>query len=432
VAVLSDGGGQGTLAVDALEAAGVVLADLATGTRSALAELLGPAAAVANPVDLAGAADADPGRFVEAFERLTADPAVGAVLMVGLFGGYALRFDPALAEVELAAAAGLARAARTSGTTLLVHSVYAPEATPALLALRTEQVPVVESLEVACRCVGALAERGRALAAPAWEPLALGRSPGETGPVSALSEPEARGLLADAGVPLVPAVLCAGAVEAVEAAERWPEATVLKAVADGLAHKSDHGGVALGLEGAEAVRVAFERMRTAVEAAGFAFRGALAAPHLGPPLAELLVGVHVDPTFGPVLTVGAGGVWVEADGDTALRLLPVGEADVRAMLGELRIAARLAGLRGRPPADVPSVVAVALALARLVGDHPSVVEAEINPLFVYADRAVAVDARAYVASDSPAGAAGAADAPAASAPAAPPVSRASASTGSSS
>jgi acyl-CoA synthetase (NDP forming) len=142
------------------------------------------------------------------------------------------------------------------------------------------------------------------------------------------------------------------------------------------------------------------------------------------------VGVHVDPTFGPVLTVGAGGVWVEADGDTALRLLPVGEADVRAMLGELRIAARLAGLRGRPPADVPSVVAVALALARLVGDHPSVVEAEINPLFVYADRAVAVDARAYVA--RAVGAAGAADAPAASAPAAPAVPRASFSTGSSS
>ncbi|HSG47583.1 MAG TPA: CoA-binding protein, partial [Longimicrobiales bacterium] len=126
VAILSDGGGQGTLAVDALSEMGIPLTDVSPGTREALRALLGPAAAVGNPVDLAGAADADPRAFARALEILTVDPGVGAVLVVGLFGGYGLRFSETLTGLEVEAARDMASLMGTAGKGIVFHSMYAP------------------------------------------------------------------------------------------------------------------------------------------------------------------------------------------------------------------------------------------------------------------------------------------------------------------
>jgi acetyltransferase len=407
VALLSDGGGQGTLAVDLLLERGTPLAHLDAGTQERLRALLGPAAAVGNPVDLAGAADADPLRFAQALELLASDEGVGAVLVVGLFGGYGVRFDPALGAAEAEAAERMAAEARRAAVGLVLHTMYAPDATPPLAALRQARVPVIESLEVACRAVSALAERGALAATPPWRPL------GRPGPVGApapgevpraLSEPDARTLLQSAGIPLVDAVRCADAAAAVAAADRIGGAVVLKVVADGVAHKSDIGGVALDVKGEAEVRAAFDRVTEAARAhseeggdsgAG-RVHGVLVSPHLEPPITELLVGVHHDPQVGPVLTVGAGGIWVESLGDVQVRVLPVDrDRIVEALLG-LRIAPILGGARGRPVADLDAIVAAVQAMARLPEVRSDVSEAEVNPLFVYADRVVAVDARVYV------------------------------------
>ncbi len=169
VAILSDGGGQSTLAVDALHEMGVPLAALATETSVKLRECLGPAAAVHTPVDVAGAADSDPAVFARALTLLAADPSVGVILLVGLFGGYAIRFSETLATSEARTARSMAAEMRAAGKGLVVHSQYAAHSSDALSALRDAHVPVIESLEVACRVAAELCRRGHGRAGRAGE-----------------------------------------------------------------------------------------------------------------------------------------------------------------------------------------------------------------------------------------------------------------------
>ncbi|MGH7477929.1 MAG: CoA-binding protein, partial [Longimicrobiales bacterium] len=163
IAILSDSGGHASLAVDELQGRDMALAALEPATVERLRRLLGPAAAVQNPVDLAGAADRDPGAFARALELLAADPTVAGVLVVGLFGGYAIRFAESLLEAETEAARQLPEIARRSGIALIVHSLYAHTHSEPLRTLRRSGVPVIGSLEIACRCITALQERDAAL-----------------------------------------------------------------------------------------------------------------------------------------------------------------------------------------------------------------------------------------------------------------------------
>jgi hypothetical protein len=186
----------------------------------------------------------------------------------------------------------------------------------------------------------------------------------------------------------VPAELASGEDAAVAAAERFGYPVVLKAAAEGLGHKSDIGGVRLGLGSAEDVRRAYREIAVAVPAG----IGALVQPQRTGGV-ELLVGIVRDPAWGPVLAVGLGGVWVEVLNDSALRVLPVDEADVLEALGELRGAALLRGGRGTEPADLDAVAAVVArvcALAEGLGD--SLESLEVNPLLVRGSQVEALDA----------------------------------------
>jgi acetate---CoA ligase (ADP-forming) len=420
VAVLSDGGGQGTLAADALSELAVPLARLAPETQTRLRGLLGQGAGVANPVDLAGAGDRDPAVFSRAMEGLVADPGVAAVLLVGLFGGYGIRFSETLSEAEGAAAGELVRAARSAGVPLVVHSMYADADTPALRALREGEVPVVSSLETACRAVGAAFERrGHGSRGGGPEASRPGDSKGG-GPVASLGsgrrvihrarregrslllETEIRRLLATYGVPQAPYRLCRTREEVEQAIRRAGGPVALKVLSGTVTHKTEAGGVVLRVEDPREGGRVGERMLASVrrwaERRGMDpdLRGVLVSPMLPPPVAELLVGVRRDPSFGPVLTVGAGGTGVELLADLAVRVLPVARPQVLAMLDELRMGPVLRGYRGRPGVDRGAVADLVLALGRFALDHPEVDEVEVNPVFAYRDRAMAVDARALL------------------------------------
>ena len=404
VAILSDGGGQGALAVDAFSAARVPLAALSEPTTTSLRAFLGRAAAVTNPVDLAGRADADPAAFAPAVELLLRDEGVGAVLVVGLFGGYGLRFARELEKGERFAAEEMARLARETGKGLVVHTMFAADVSPPLSILRERGVPVVESLEVACRCAQALVSRGRALVRPAWEPatsptvVARGDEEVALPSHTLLTEPEARDLVEAFGVPLSPAVLCRSGAEASLVAWEVREPVAVRAVVRGLFHKSDVGGVLLDVLPEGAAR-AFEQVVAAVRRAGHAGAGAPAAlvgPMLPPPVLELLVGVRRDPDVGLVLTVGAGGVWVELLRDVAHRVLPVSEEEILRALRTLRSWEVLRGARSRPGGDIEGVVRCVASLQRVLLEVPRVLEAEVNPLFVYPDRVYAADVKAVL------------------------------------
>lgn len=409
VVVISDGGGHGTLAADALGGLGVPLAQLSPETKDALRDVLGPTASVENPVDLAGAADRDLSVFTRALEIVVKDAGAGGVFLVGLFGGYSIRFSDELADQELRAAEEMIGIMRRSEKPLVVHSLYAIHDPPALERIEAAGAPVVKSLEVGSRCVRALHARGLYLRQESVPRVRPRRQ--RTPPVIpaarrerrvVLMETETRELLAPYRVPLVAATLCRTADEVAGAVERAETAVALKIVSPAISHKTDAGGVVLNVTDPTEGRYASKAMLEA--AAAYAvdrgsmpdIRGILVTPMQPTPVAEMLVGVRRDEHFGPVLTVGAGGVMVEVHHDISLRGLPVGRDEVLEMFDEIRLARVLNGFRGRPPADRGALADLVLGVAACALQHGEIDEIEANPVFAYADRAVVVDARAIL------------------------------------
>jgi acyl-CoA synthetase (NDP forming) len=216
-----------------------------------------------------------------------------------------------------------------------------------------------------------------------------------------LLEPEARALLEQFGVPLVPAAFCRTAADAAEAARSFDGNVAVRIVTPAAPHKTDAGGVALNVRADEVERITervFESVRSWAAARNVSadIRGVLVSPMLARPAAELIVGVRRDPQFGPVLTVGAGGTDVEWLRDVATRVLPVTADDIGEMLDGLRMAPVLRGYRGTRGVARDALVDGILGIASCALAHPAITEMEVNPLFAYADRVVAVDVRIFI------------------------------------
>jgi acyl-CoA synthetase (NDP forming) len=203
------------------------------------------------------------------------------------------------------------------------------------------------------------------------------------------------------GIPLVESRLAATAAATGRHAAELGGPVALKAVAPGLVHKADAGGVVLGLSGQAAVTRAARAMADAVRAAGHEPEG-FVVQRMAPPGAELIVGIVGDPDFGPVVACGAGGHAVELLGDVAVRLAPLGPRAAGAMLRSLRTFPLLDGYRGAPPADVSAVEDVLLRVSALAAAHPEIAELDCNPLHAGPDGVVVLDARIRVAAPPPA------------------------------
>ncbi|WP_230312704.1 acetate--CoA ligase family protein [Nakamurella alba] len=217
--------------------------------------------------------------------------------------------------------------------------------------------------------------------------------PGVVGPAGTWDEWEGRQLLQHGRIPVVPARLVTTAEDAVAAAAELGDTVVLKVCSADIPHKSDVGGVALGLSGAAEVADGYRRVtaNAAVRVPGASVRGVLVSP-MRPAAPELLVGVTVDPTFGPVLTVAFGGIWVETLKDSSLRVLPVSRPEIRDMLFELKGITMLTGGRGAAAADLDAVIdAINDIAAAAVSLGPDLVAFEVNPLRVGAAGPEALD-----------------------------------------
>jgi acyl-CoA synthetase (NDP forming) len=237
--------------------------------------------------------------------------------------------------------------------------------------------------------------------------LALGGRDSATVPATLpgpWSEQQARSLLADAGVPVVPGGLAASADEAVAIAAKAGMPVAMKICSAQITHKSDIGGVALGLASEADVRAAYEKVRAAGETVtGAVLDGVLVTP-MRTGGTELLAGVTVDPTFGPVLAVGLGGVWVEIMRDSSLRVLPVSADEARGMLGELRGLPLLQGARGTRPADLEALAEAIAGVGRAALSLGGSLRAlEVNPLWVNGDQVEALDALVITGPDGSSG-----------------------------
>ncbi|WP_086727259.1 acetate--CoA ligase family protein [Streptomyces carpinensis] len=383
VAVVGDSGGQGALAADAFAARGLDVPALSEHTRAAVAARLPPGAGCGNPVDLAGAGEAQLDTYARIARVLLCSGEAEAVVLTGYFGDYATA-NPAQEHHECAVAGQLADAAEESGRMLLVHTMARD--TAALTVLRERGIPVYERIENAAT---ALAGTERVRTASSVPP-APGQPAPAPDPVTDGGYRTAREMLRGYGLTFPDAEFVRTADEAVQAARRIGHPVVLKAM--GLAHKTEAGGVALGLGDEHALRSAFTAMRAATGAAEYAVE-AMVTP---PDAVELIAGVRQDPAFGPVLMAGIGGVRAELLGDVVLALAPVSLEHARDLLGSLRHAPLLAGWRGAPAVDLDAAAHALCALARAAVDHPELTELEVNPLLVHPGGALALDAHAVL------------------------------------
>ena len=215
---------------------------------------------------------------------------------------------------------------------------------------------------------------------------------------SLLNEIEAKQLLGEAGIPVAQTVLATNEEEARTQAKRVGYPVVLKIVSPDIAHKSDVGGVKVGLDDEAEVTEAFaEIIDNAKAAEPEAAITGVAVQHMAPAGTEVIVGMTTDPQFGPVVMFGLGGIMVEVMKDVTFRVVPLEERDAEQMIDEIKGVAILEGVRGQAAADKKAIKDAILSISRFVEAHPEVQEIDLNPIMVYADGAIAVDARIVIA-----------------------------------
>jgi acetate---CoA ligase (ADP-forming) len=379
LAVVSNSGAVCVLSADAAEAAGMRLAPIEAATVDALRGVLPAFATANNPVDVTAALLTDSGIFGRVLPILGADPNVDVCLLgIPVAGrGY---------DVErFARDAAAYAAARPIVLAVPQPSVAAPFRAAGLAVFEDEAGAVAALAQyVAHR------ERMR-VAAGLPRP-----APPRPAPVEVrLNESASLAALATLGIPVVPHELVTAPADAAEAYERLgAERVVVKGCTAATSHKSDLGLVELRVASASAAVAAAERIEAAARRHDLGLDGYLVAPMVAG-LHEVLIGAHQDPSFGPVIVLGAGGVHVEYTPDTQVLLAPCTEAEVRAAIGRLRLAPLLAGVRGEPPADVDGWVAAVVAASHAILDSP-VVGFDANPVMLLPTGIVAVDAVALV------------------------------------
>jgi acyl-CoA synthetase (NDP forming) len=212
-----------------------------------------------------------------------------------------------------------------------------------------------------------------------------------------LNEIEAKQLLHEAGIPVTRTVLAATEEEAIDQAGQIGYPVVLKIVSPDISHKSDVGGVKIGLEDAEAVSAAYNEILVNVQKAEpDASITGIAVQQMAPAGTEVIVGMTTDPQFGPVVMFGLGGIMVEILKDVSFRVVPVEERDAIQMIDEIQGKAILDGVRGQPPADKAAITDAILKVSEFVERNPDVRELDLNPMLVYREGAIAVDARIVI------------------------------------
>ena len=397
VAVFGNSGGLGVLVADKVRQSGLALAEFSPATRSRLREHLPPFIHPVNPVDLALQHLEQPHLLPRYLDALLADPNVEGVLAIfGMYRPKTMEF----ADAILAAAASSPK-----------PFVFACPHTAAEFTryLADRGVPVFGTPERAIRALRSLFRRPpSAPAAPQLAPAARARLAGLVAAHAGrttLSEGEGMQLVAALGIPVGRIALAEDADAAVRIAGQAGGPVVLKVESRDLPHKTEAGAVALGLEGADRVRAAHDRILAAVRAhRPDAAVDGVAVHRMVPAGSELLLGVRRDPAFGPVAVVGAGGTAAEVLDDVAVMPAPVTVDQAEAMIRSLRTFPLLDGVRSGTPGDVPAAAAALSALSATADAFPQIAELEVNPLFVAAggDGVVAGDVLAILNPDVPA------------------------------
>ncbi len=410
LAILTNGGGAGVLATDTLADLRGVLAELAQETIAKLNAHMPAAWSHGNPVDIVG--DADAARTTTALNIIASDPACDAVLVMNC--------PTALSSsTDMARAVAAAIAAGKSGKVFLTNWLGAESAAEGRRIFHAASIPSFETPAAAVTGFMQLVRHRRAQDAlmrtppPADDTLLIARGVVDAVIAAALvagrtilSEPEGKAMLAAYGIPVVETRIAETPEAAAEVAREMLQSgdpVVLKILSDDISHKSDVGGVKLGLGSPQAVLDAARKMieRVKAQKPEALLRGFTVSPFVVRPQAhELILGITEDRTFGPLVLFGAGGTAVEVMADTALALPPLDLVLADDLIRETRIHRLLAGYRDRPAANISAIAKALVRLSALAANHPEIRELDINPLLADARGIVALDARVRLADPS--------------------------------
>jgi acetate---CoA ligase (ADP-forming) len=400
VAVVTNAGGPGILLADACEARGLMLPELSAETLEKLRSFLPAAAGLKNPIDMI--ASASPDQYARTIEAVGADPAVDSVVVI---------YVPPLVTTAAQIAEAVAQGAGAVPADKPVLTVFlATKGAPPVLATgKRGRLPSYSFPENAARALSATLRYGRWRERPRGQAIHLDEE--KRARVRQIVEDSLRAqpnphwleydgveaLLGAAGIEMARSRTCMPE-EAPDVGEQLGYPLVAKAIAPGLVHKSDVGGVVLDLESADDVRRTVVALQDRMAAASTKLTGLLLQRQVLGGL-EALVGVVGDPTFGPLLVCGVGGVQVELLRDVSFRLPPVTDLDAAEMIDRLRSRPLFEGYRGAPPADRAALVHIIQRLSALVEVVPELRELDLNPVKVLrpGEGAIVIDARVRLA-----------------------------------
>jgi acetyltransferase len=407
IAILADGGGHATIAADLLTESGLEIPRLNERTRSKLREILPPNASLRNPVDVAGGTDANPSLFADCADILLSDREIDGLLMVGLFGGYGIRFDESLSFSEEDAAHRMGKMVRERGKPIIIHSLYTFARPHPIDLLRYYNIPVYDSLDIACKCMGVLGEYGRyrhmhhskAKFVMDWgkkssnkctQIIDTARSENRR----ALFEHEAKSILRDHGIQIPNEEVADSPEKAVEIARSIDGPVAMKIVSKDIIHKSDAKGVKLDLNTSQEVSDAYKGIMESARKynADAKPEGVLITPMIKPGI-EVIVGTKWDDQFGPVIMFGLGGVHVEVMKDVTFRVLPISMHWARKMPEEIKAARVLNGYRGKASCDKKAIVHFLKTVSDVAEAYEDIQEMDFNPVIVHENGISIADAR---------------------------------------
>ncbi|MBI2865471.1 MAG: acetate--CoA ligase family protein [Chloroflexi bacterium] len=400
LAIVTNAGGPGIIATDEAERQGLRLATFARSTIDKLRASLTSTANVYNPIDVIGDARSD--RYRVAVDAALADPGVDALVVI--------LTPQAMTEIE-ATANLVVELSRQYGKTVLASFMGGVRVEPGVRILREGSVPNYEFPEEAVASLGAMYEQRRWIEKPVEQPMSfpVRKEQARRLLVSAaadkrqtLGDVEARGVLTAYGFKVPTAMLARSAEQAIGFAKQIGYPVVLKVVSPEILHKSDVGGVVVGLQNDEEVGDAYETILARVRRfMPKAVVWGVEVQEMVTSGKETIIGLVKDPQFGHMLMFGLGGIYVEVLKDVSFRITPLTLSDAREMISQIRSYPLLAGVRGEKPVDIDAIVDALLRLSQLAEDFPQISELDINPLRVRerGQGAVAVDCRLAFAPD---------------------------------
>ncbi len=408
VAIVSEGGGDNSVAADNAEHYGLEVPVLPQTTQDRIRPFLLAGMPASNPIDYGGTAEENPDMINKVVEVLMEEPCVDSVYVTGFFGGFKEIIAPHVGDLEEKTSRELIRLMRQYKKPIAIHTSFAQAPFRSMGILAENGVLLTPSSERAAQCLAYMAKF-----ATRRENLGLAKLlpsvPADVNKAHAmieavkradrinLLETEARELLSLYNIALPPATLAKTADEAVEAAAAIGFPVALKIVSDKIIHKSEAGGILLNLENREAVKDGFAKV--IANAIGFCGQdkamGVLVAA-MAPPGQECIIGMTRNPQFGPVLMFGLGGIFVEILKDVSFRVAPPTDLDLEEMIHDIKGYPLLAGARGQKPKDTGILKDILQKIARLAADHPEIQEVDINPVIVHEQGASVVDARIII------------------------------------